>query len=153
MGLCLSKGISFFSDICLSLSLSLPFSRPPPPPPPPSSPSLLSLPPPALSLVLPPLMFLCLYSHPYLALSSSSLVHVPQVPSPNKPDALTALLPAPPDTGLPQFLSPHPQEPRKPTTGPAMDAEATRPTWAAALPPRLPRGRNSSCAGAQELPS
>lgn len=66
--------------------------------------------------------------------------------------ALPSLMPSQPycwcrPTDLPQPLSPHPQEPRKPTTGPAMDAEATRPTRAAALPPRLPRGRNSSCAG------
>jgi len=69
---------------------------------------------------------------------------MPQVLSPAKFDALTALLLAPPNSGFPQLLSPHPQEPRKSTTGPSMDAEATRPAWAAALPPRLPRGRNSS---------
>lgn len=81
------------------------------------------------------------------ALSLALPVQRSQVPSPAKLNAFTALLPAPPAPGFPQLLSPHPQEPRKPTTGPTMDAEASRPTWAAALPPRLPRGRNSSCAG------
>lgn len=132
VGLCLrlSVCISFFPDIYLSMSLP---SSPPPTPRPLQ-----------LSLALPSLMFLCLSSHPHIALSSSSLVHMPQVPSPAKFDVLTGLLLAPPNSGFPQLLSPHPQEPRKSTTGPAMAAEATRPAWAAALPPRLPRGRNSS---------
>lgn len=80
--------------------------------------------------------------------SSSPLFHAP-----TQPATLVVLLPVPPSTwASPQPFSPHPQEPRKSATGSAVDAEATRPAWAAALPPRLPRGRTSSCAGNSDAP-
>lgn len=84
----------------LPLSLSLSFSLSPSPSPPPVPVSLskcLCLSPP-LSTSVPgsaPLMFLCHSPHPHVALSSASLIHMPQVFSPAKPDALIALWPAP----------------------------------------------------------